>query len=471
MTGTDFMTGLGTKAWDDRPLLGAVVLLAASLGLGGGGSSHRLAELLIEMTAIPVAAVTFAMPLRAKPERLWTAPVILLCLWAALIIGQQIPLSAPLWRALPGRELAGTIADQIGAGNSAHALSFDPAATARALAALLPAAVMLLLVVHMEQRQRSILALAAVGCAFASLLLGLVQLITAGRWGVLYPEGHLGYATGFFANRNHQASFLLLAASLSCSFVGKRNAASLPLLLVVATLLAGALATRSRAALLLFPLTLLPLFPMRASLGWKVVLPAIFAIAAGLWILVETNQVAQITVDRLWNGNLGRLTFWKDSWSAIALYWPAGTGFGTFADVFRVHEPLEHVGRHYVNHAHNELLEVALEGGLPALLLLTGGIAWWIGKVSVFRHASRQVPRLGIAAWTGLLVLMLHSLVDYPLRMLPIEVMGAMLAGFLLPPASRAARGGISGQLQSESDRPEAERQQRHTARGDARTQ
>ncbi len=450
------MTTLKRIAANDRPLVAAITLLFVSLCLGGGGSTHRLAELLIEMTAILVTALTFAWPLPARTPRLWQVPLVLLSLWAVLVLAQLVPLQPSLWRALPGRELASAIADQIGTGSAAHPLTFDPSATRRALAALLPAGSMLLVVLHMDQFQRSTLALTAIGCAFASLILGLFQLVTAGHVGTLYQEGHLGYATGLFANRNHQASFLLIAAALACGFVAKRHAAAIPVLLVIATLLAGALATRSRAALLLFPLALLPLVQGRLRLQSRIVLPAILASIAGSCVLLQTNQVAQITVDRLWNGNMGRLLFWKDSYAAILRYWPAGTGFGTFATVFRVSEPLEHVGQHYVNHAHNELLEIMLEGGLPALVLLAAGFCWWAAKAPVFWRASAPSPHLGAAAWTGLLLLMLHSLVDYPARMLPIEVMAAMLVGFMLPPASHAVASDLSGTLQSKGKKGRA---------------
>ncbi|MFK4870448.1 O-antigen ligase family protein [Novosphingobium sp. ZW T3_23] len=439
----------GRIAADQRPLVAAIVLLVVSLCLGGGGSAHRIAELMVEMTAILVMALTFAWPLPTKAARLLQFPLILLCLWALLILVQLVPLPPSIWRALPGRELAGAIADQIGTGTQPHPLSLAPSATRRALAALLPAMSMLLLVLHMDRFQRSALAVTATGCAFASLMLGLLQLITPGHWGTLYHEGHLGYATGFFANRNHQASLLLIGAALTCGFASKRNTAtarSLLLILVIASLLAGALATRSRAALLLFPVALLPLLQGRLRLEWRVVLVTVLVGAAGLWSLIATNQVTQIAVDRLWNGNMGRLTFWQDSWTIISRYWPAGTGFGTFATVFRVSEPLEHVGQHYVNHAHNEFLEVMVEGGLPALVLLLAGFGWWLTKASVFWQAPDSSSRLGAAAWTGLLLLMLHSLVDYPARMLPIAVMAAILIGFLLPPATRVAG---SGRLES----------------------
>ena len=35
------------------------------------------------------------------------------------------------------------------------------------------------------------------------------------------------------------------------------------------------------------------------------------------------------------------------------------------------------IERTYVNHAHNDYLELALEGGIPAIVLMLLFLAWW----------------------------------------------------------------------------------------------
>ncbi|WP_324699487.1 O-antigen ligase family protein [Novosphingobium aerophilum] len=430
------MTSPDLLAGSHRGLTGAALLLILAVLAGGGGSGHAVAEIAIELASIAVAAWLLASPLPMR-GRGALVPLALLAAWAGLAALQLVPLPAPVWRAMPGRELAAAIADHVGAGQAAHPLSLDPAATRRALAALLPAAAMLLAVAHMDLRERLALSAVAIGCALASLLLGVMQLLSAGQWGTLYPEGHLGYATGLFANRNHQASFLLVAVALACTFAARKASGSILALLLMASLAAGVIATTSRAGLLLLPVSLLPLaasIPAR-RLRWLAVLPLV---AAGAYALAMNNAMVRIVMDRIRNGNMERLSFWQDSGTAIARFWPFGSGYGTFAGVFQTVEPLEHVGTHYVNHAHNDLLEIMLEGGMPATLLFAAGIAWWLRRgVSALRETG-SARRLGIAAWTGILVLLLHSLVDYPVRMLPVELVAAMLAGFLVPPAPPA---------------------------------
>src|SRR3546814_8158382 len=53
--------------------------------------------------------------------------------------------------------------------------------------------------------------------------------------------------------------------------------------------------------------------------------------------------------------------------SMIAAYFPAGAGFGGFDPIFRLHEPLQLLKPPYFNHAHNDFLEIVLDGGLPPL--------------------------------------------------------------------------------------------------------
>ena len=431
------MAVTGARTEKRRLLPGAAIVLIVAAILGGGGRSHALAELAINATALLVLAWLLAWPLPQR-SRGAAAPLLLLAAGAALIALQLIPLPAALWRALPGRELASTIADQIGAGQRAHPLTLDPPATARALAVLLPGAAMLLLVVHMDLGERLGLVRVMIGCAVFSLLLGLIQFLTDGAVGTLYPEGHVGYATGLFANRNHQASFLLVAIALVSVFAIRRSLSTVLAVVLIMALAAGVVATTSRAGLLLLPFALLPMLFTHVRGRWLV--PALVLLGIGLAVygLVESNAVVRVVIHRLRDGNMGRLLFWEDSWKALVQYWPVGSGFGTFVKVFQTVEPLDHVGVNYVNHAHNEYIEALLEGGLPAGLLIVAGLGWWLWTgFRIFRSKRRDAP-LARAAWTGLGLLLLHSLVDYPARMLAIEAAGAMLAGFMTVPAGAA---------------------------------
>ena len=65
-----------------------------------------------------------------------------------------------------------------------------------------------------------------------------------------------------------------------------------------------------------------------------------------------------------------RLNYWHDIGWALKHYGLAGTGFGTFVPIYQSAESLESVVPQYINHAHNDYLELLLEGGAPAACLL-----------------------------------------------------------------------------------------------------
>src|SRR3546814_14825252 len=78
--------------------------------------------------------------------------------------------------------------------------------------------------------------------------------------------------------------------------------------------------------------------------------------------------------------------------SMIAAYFPAGAGFGGFDPIFRLHEPFRLLKPTYFNHAHNDFLEVVLDGGLPAALLLLVAIGWY-AIASIRSSEERRVGK------------------------------------------------------------------------------
>ena len=92
------------------------------------------------------------------------------------------------------------------------------------------------------------------------------------------------------------------------------------------------------------------------------------------------------------------------------------------------------------NRAHNDFLELALEAGLPGLLLLTalGGALVW-RMVRRLRDAGAvEGPRAQVWFAAGVLVLLAtHSLVDYPLRSMALATLAGVASGMILAPVGR----------------------------------
>jgi O-antigen ligase len=124
----------------------------------------------------------------------------------------------------------------------------------------------------------------------------------------------------------------------------------------------------------------------------------------------------------------------------IESYFPVGSGFGGFDQTFRLHEPFALLMPTYFNHAHNDFQEIALDGGLPAILLLGAATVWWaIASLRAWRagpEAQHILPKLGSAM---LLLVFVASLVDYPARTPMIMAMIVIAAVWLARAAPRAA--------------------------------
>jgi O-antigen ligase len=96
-----------------------------------------------------------------------------------------------------------------------------------------------------------------------------------------------------------------------------------------------------------------------------------------------------------------------------------GSGFGSFEQVYQVHEPDALLGPTYMNHAHNDWLELVQTGGFPALALLLAGIVWAalrIGKYSWSNAVPGDFRRLGQVGACFLFLAGMASIGDYPLR-------------------------------------------------------
>src|SRR5699024_8169815 len=107
------------------------------------------------------------------------------------------------------------------------------------------------------------------------------------------------------------------------------------------------------------------------------------------------------------------------------------------------HEGLRNV---YANHAHNDWLELWLEGGWLALALIAGFLVWF-GKtaISVWRSPLRGGHALdrGLAEAASITaaLYLLHGLVDYGLRTTALMVVFGFCIAMMIPPRTgRPAR-------------------------------
>jgi O-antigen ligase len=143
-----------------------------------------------------------------------------------------------------------------------------------------------------------------------------------------------------------------------------------------------------------------------------------------------------------------RWRYAKVTREAAADFAPWGTGLGTFRQAFQPYEVDDDPEDAIVNHAHNDYLELWLEGGVPAAVLLAAGGAIWlaVGLALLRRTPEAGTPEsrdrlIGRSAWLAASLALVHSSMDYPLRTTANLAVFSVLAGIAFAAASRQPGG------------------------------
>lgn len=437
--------GEATGARASRGVVLPAVLMTGAVVLGGGGSPAPVPELLVELLAVAVlgVAVIGGKPTLAsiRHDRALGLALALIVLFPLI---QLVPLPPAWWRLLPGRALGAAAMDATGQGAVWQPWSVLPDAGVAAFCALMPAAVMALLVAGspLAARVRLVAILAVLGGMAA--LLGLLQFLRgADRPISFYAQIHNGFAVGFFANRNAQADLVAITLVALVLLVQRHRhriregAAWAGVGLIALLLVAGAVVTGSRMGIagLLVPVALAITLAGRGA-RWAVPL----GIAGGAALLVSGTALDRVAGRVHDAGN--RVEIWADSIVVARSVAPVGAGLGSFVPLYAGAERLELVQPSYVNRAHNDYLELAIEGGAPALLLLAG-LLLFVGRRAARGWRDADPDRSLLARFGGCTVgiLAVHSTVDYPLRTLTLLTIAGLAAGALALPPGRAQEG------------------------------
>jgi O-antigen ligase len=421
------------------------ILLAVAMLLGGGSSLFPANEMIVELVGV---AVLTAVLIKWRRDRMGpdaVAPLILLGLLVALVLAQLVPLPPSLWMALPGRELVAETARQIGEAGRWRPISLDPEQTIRTSLALIPPVAMFLAGLGQSTRDHERLLWVVLVMALGGFLLGLLQIVSGGSASLyFYESAHQGLPTGVFANRNHQGALLLVGMLVTATLFGGRPGDRRMAGLVAGALILlfafGVIATGSRTAAALAPIALIGsalLFfqPRPGRRSWMIGGAVGGLAAAGLGALVAFGgaDIFDRLSARFSQDREARFEFWPDVIYAIQQYFPFGSGLGTFETVFRAAERLAIVSTHYVNHAHSDYLEIAVEAGLFGAALVAFFLIWlaWQGFRAWRSDGARLAVRMGRLASIGIVLLMLHCTVDYPLRTISLATVFALLVGLL----------------------------------------
>jgi hypothetical protein len=431
---------------------GAILLLA--LIFGGGTRQGYWSDAIVQLACLPLIGVTLFRLSRVEINAQGRAAFVLLAGVLLLPVLQLVPLPPTIWTWLPGREAFEAAYQNAGTPLPWLGVSLSPPSTWRAFLALLPPVAVFLSVLVLGRRSRQALTLLLIAFGFFSVFLGLAQLAQGpGSPLRFFAITNPSEAVGFFANRNHFAALLYLILPFTAAWAVGLAADRRPemlvgvalCLLVFASLLLGLGMARSRAGLVLAMLAGLG----GLALAWTGQGPVVtrrgnrFIFLGGLVGAVLILQFALAGIlPRLEKGVTEdlRWEFTTVTADIASDFQPLGSGIGTFEAIYRMHEEVDRLRAVYANHAHNDYVELLLEGGWLAVALMVAFVGWLVYMAGrVWRR-----PELGStnsldlslrrAAMMGVLLLSLHSAVDYPLRTTAVSTVFAFCCAMMVRP-------------------------------------
>lgn len=425
-----------------RPLTAPLYLLVAILI--GGSAQAVWGNLILQLTGLGL----IGWALIGGHLRDTSVGFGLLLAGAVLLLAVQlVPLPPALWASLPGRAAVWWGFSLLDQPAPWLPISLAPHATIAAALALVPPIAIFAAMQRLGAFRSDWLAFALAAAAMMSLLLGVVQ-VSAGEQWYMFDLTNRGAATGFFANANHLATLLVgslpfvSATVVTLSVIMPARTREIRIIGSIAALLllGGVVLTGSLAGILLFAVAAaasLLLFP-RSRLARSWVLGAAAAIVIGGAAAASSMVVGhQVSVS-------SRQQIWLRTAALTAEYLPAGSGIGTFPQVYQAHEDPGSVDRVFVNHAHNDYIEVLLEGGLPALALVIAFLWWWVrAAIQAWRSDTGDAVLRAATIASG--IILAHSFVDYPLRTAAVSVMFAACVALMARARPSSSAHGISG--------------------------
>ena len=438
-----------------RFALTAALVVGAAV-LGGASRENPLRLAAVELAAIPLLFIS----LRHRPSGrdsfrpMPKYPLTLLALILCVPLLQLIPLPARLWTALPGQAPRLEALRLAKLATPWLPLSLAPDNTWRMALGLVAPAAMWVATLDLRTTETRRLVWLWIALAAGGLVLGLAQLATpAGGPAYLYRTTNLGSLVGLFANRNHEAGFLLALLPFSAALAvpaaapaepdaerrGRRWSLWLGLAFVAVSVVALGVIHSRAGVVLAIPAILASLAVLWRGAGWWTDLRPAIALAAT--IAVAAGSIAILGLSPILDRFRGqgpeefRLEAWPYVIEAARSFLPLGSGLGSFDRVFEAAEPLTLVGPTYFNHAHNDYLELWLETGWVGAAIFCAFLVWFAPAAL---RAWRSGGSLACAASATILLVMAQSVVDYPLRTETLAVLFAFCCGLLAAPQGRA---------------------------------
>jgi len=292
------------------------------------------------------------------------------------------------------------------------------------------------LVVQQLRTQRRIFGLAFILVLVGSgeSIFGLIQYLKGATTILGNQTPNIGTVNATYFSHNHFAGFLLLIIPIAFGlFLGTFHLEKrLFLFLLLGVMGAAFVLSLSRGGLLSLGcagvlLLLWLILKQREQPGfWKmlVVLAVLVMLVGSVIIFVGISPIAHRSLLKTFFPNKTilegeiRLPIWRSALPLIKEFPLVGSGLGTFGFVFQRYRPPEIPQDRQAFYAHNDYLELLIEMGIPALLLVIWGIYrfYWYVLTAYFRHDDPMLSHLAIGGLTSCTAILIHSFFDFNLQ-------------------------------------------------------
>lgn len=432
----------GVYPWTTIPLVAGTLILAAREQLSIGRSPHRWLDGALIVWLTLAAAALIPLPPAA---RLAFSPA-------------AAALDRALWFNTPLDPLTGP----------ARPLSMDPASTAGAV--LLGLTFVLIFwsaraIIARHGFRELIRGIAWCGLALA--VITLFQHATAPTllYGYWHPLARNATPFGPFVNRNALATWLIMAVPAVVGYGVARmksrlrtddgpidlesviDATAIWLAASVCLMLATAFVAVSRSGLIgavvgLTSLAWLSRSRMSGS-GWMWFGAIMLTLITAATTYINWGVLESRLGEALATGLGGRRAVWDQTWPIVRDFRLVGVGVGAYERVMAVYQVTPHA--FYINHAHNEYLQLLAEGGLILAVPATAAFCAAVWRIVRSLQSDRTaVFWIRAGAASGLLAAVVQSIWETGLRIPANAVLFAILAAIALhdnKEPSRSQRG------------------------------
>jgi O-antigen ligase len=428
--------------------------LMLCLLLGGASAAGFWANLILQLLGLGLIFWSLVIERRTPMGSPARCLIWLLVLMLTLYAIQLIPLPPAIWSQLSGRETVAAGFRMLDQPLPWLPISLAPQKTLASLLWLIPAIAVLLGIIRLGAFKGSAIAYVLALVTIVSVAVGAMQLAggALSTW-YFYEITNIGAATGFFSNANHQATLLvctipfLTALYLSWRSKGQTAQQSSGMLVILAgalmVLAVGIAINGSLAGLGLAVPVIGASILMIASRNWRVptwvtVIAVIVGVAA-VYVPFTAPLGNNLTSADAETSAYSRYATFANTVKAAEDFFPLGSGIGTFVEVYPRYEDVRLIDRTYVNHAHSDYLEIALETGVLGGLILIAFLVWWLVRFAVVWRAEKP-DYFARAATLASAAVLAHSVVDYPLRTAAISALFAACCALMADPRAHSRR-------------------------------